>query len=70
MKKIFFFRFSAKSIKLSRSEAFAVITSFVECFKYATLMNCTSEDTCKSLLKDQVILKTNLNFNQYLKSIK
>ncbi|XP_014213334.1 E3 ubiquitin-protein ligase listerin [Copidosoma floridanum] len=47
--------FSVKSVKFSRSEAFAVVTSFVECLKYAILVNNDNEDICKSLLKDQLM---------------
>ncbi|KAL7296700.1 hypothetical protein TKK_0010114 [Trichogramma kaykai] len=46
--------FSVKSVKFSRSETFAVVTSFVECFKYAILVNCMDTKTCKNLLIQQL----------------
>lgn len=52
---LFFFRFLVKSVQTSRSEIFAVVTSFVECLRYSILLNVNNEDLCTALLKEQVL---------------
>ncbi|KAF7402902.1 hypothetical protein HZH66_005169 [Vespula vulgaris] len=47
--------FSAKSVQLSRSEMFAVTVSFVECLRYAILLNANDVTLCEKLLKEQLI---------------
>ncbi|CAL1683944.1 unnamed protein product [Lasius platythorax] len=47
--------FFAKSVQMSRSEARAVATSFVECLRYSILMNVENIDLCIRLLKEQLM---------------
>ncbi|XP_058790902.1 E3 ubiquitin-protein ligase listerin [Phymastichus coffea] len=63
--------FSAKSVKLSRSETFAVVTSFFECFRYAILVSSTNENFCIVLLKEELmpLIESCLCENQSVRSI-
>lgn len=47
--------FLVKSVQTSRSEIFAVVTSFVECLRYSILLNVNNEDLCTALLKEQLM---------------
>lgn len=47
--------FLAKSVQMSRSETFAVTTSFVECLRYVILFNNDNQDLCEKLLKEQLL---------------
>ncbi|XP_012276738.1 E3 ubiquitin-protein ligase listerin [Orussus abietinus] len=47
--------FSVKSVQLSQSEMQAVTTSFIECLRYAVLLNSSDIFLCKILLKEQLI---------------
>lgn len=51
-----FLRFSVKSVQTSRSEMFAVMTSFIECLRYAILLNVNNQDLSNALLKEQVFI--------------
>ncbi|XP_076246293.1 E3 ubiquitin-protein ligase listerin [Calliopsis andreniformis] len=62
--------FFIKSVQASRSEIFAVITSFIECLRYSILLNVNNQDFCSVLLKEQLIpllemcLKENTSMKQ------
>ncbi|XP_024938302.1 uncharacterized protein LOC107265048 isoform X2 [Cephus cinctus] len=47
--------FSAKSVLLSRSEIFAVTTSFTECLRYVIHLNSNDKELCEKLLQEQLI---------------
>ncbi|XP_053980359.1 E3 ubiquitin-protein ligase listerin-like [Hylaeus volcanicus] len=47
--------FSVKSVQMSRSEMFAVTTSFIECLRYSILLNVDNHDLCITLLKEQLM---------------
>lgn len=47
--------FSVKSVQISRSETLAVISSFVECLRYAILINAENVGLCVRLLKEQLM---------------
>ncbi|XP_034174521.2 E3 ubiquitin-protein ligase listerin [Osmia lignaria lignaria] len=47
--------FSVKSVQTSRSEMFAVMTSFIECLRYSILLNVNNQDLSNALLKEQLI---------------
>ncbi|KOC69982.1 E3 ubiquitin-protein ligase listerin [Habropoda laboriosa] len=47
--------FFVKSVQTSRSEMFAVTTSFAECLRYSLLLNVNNQDLSSALLKEQLI---------------
>ncbi|XP_076766423.1 E3 ubiquitin-protein ligase listerin [Xylocopa sonorina] len=47
--------FSVKSVQISRSEMFAVTTSFAECLRYSVLLNVNNQDLINALIKEQLI---------------
>ncbi|KAK2580762.1 hypothetical protein KPH14_011385 [Odynerus spinipes] len=47
--------FSVKSVQLSRSEMLAVTVSFIECLRYAILLNVNDITLCEKLLKEQLM---------------
>ncbi|CAK9795315.1 E3 ubiquitin-protein ligase listerin [Anthophora quadrimaculata] len=47
--------FSVKSVQTSRSEMFAVTTSFAECLRYSVLLNINNRDLSSALLKEQLM---------------
>lgn len=47
--------FFVKSVRISRSEMFAVTISFIECLRYSILVNAENVDLCLRLLKEQLI---------------
>ncbi|XP_076673514.1 E3 ubiquitin-protein ligase listerin [Andrena cerasifolii] len=63
--------FSVKRIQMSRSEMFAVSTSFIECLRYSILLNVDNQDLCCALLKEQVmpVLEISLKENTAVKQI-
>ncbi|KAG7213022.1 hypothetical protein KM043_002357 [Ampulex compressa] len=63
--------FSVKSVQMSRSEMFAVTTSFVECIRYSILLNASNEELCIKLLKEQLmpVLEQCLKENVPIKKI-
>ncbi|XP_076655771.1 E3 ubiquitin-protein ligase listerin [Halictus rubicundus] len=63
--------FSVKSVQTSRSEMFAVTTSFIECLRYSILLNVKDRDLCATLLKEQLIpvIETCLKENSPMKQI-
>ncbi|KZC08965.1 E3 ubiquitin-protein ligase listerin [Dufourea novaeangliae] len=63
--------FSLKSVQTSRSEMFAVTTSFTECLRYSVLLNVNNQDLCTALLKEQLIpvLETCLKEKTQMKEI-
>ncbi|XP_033336767.2 E3 ubiquitin-protein ligase listerin [Megalopta genalis] len=62
---------SAKSVQTSRSEMFAVITSFIECLRYSILLNVQNRALSVMLLKEQLIpvIGTCLKENSPMKQI-
>ncbi|XP_076296975.1 E3 ubiquitin-protein ligase listerin [Lasioglossum baleicum] len=63
--------FSVKSVQTSRSEMFAVTTSFIECLRYSVLLNAKNRDLSATLLKEQLIpvIGTCLKENSPMKQI-
>ncbi|XP_078036315.1 E3 ubiquitin-protein ligase listerin isoform X2 [Augochlora pura] len=62
---------SAKSVQTSRSEMFAVTTSFIECLRYSILLNIQNIELSVILLKEQLIpvIGTCLKENNSMKQI-
>ena len=64
--------FLTKMVKLTYSETSAIVTSFVECLRYAILINSSNQDICLILLKDQLmpviefVLRENVRYNKIL----
>ena len=64
--------FMKNNVKLTYSESSAVITSFVECLRYAVVINSNDQKLCLSLLKEQLMimiefsLKENTIYNKIL----
>lgn len=63
--------FSAKSVQLSRSEMIAVTVTFIECLRYAILLNVNNVTLCEKLLKEQLMpmIELYLTENMVMKQI-
>lgn len=61
--------FSVKSVQMSRSETFAVTTSFIECLRYSILVNAENVDLCVRLLKEQLmpVIEACMTDNTFMK---
>lgn len=62
--------FLTKIVKLTYSETSAIVTSFVECLRYAVVINSSNRKICSSLLKEQLMtmiefsLRENVPYNK------